>query len=78
MTLSSVTLMTGGRLEAIIEQRHSDDRGRLEAIIEQRHSDDRGRLEAIIEHWLKVDPSPTWRRVIDALEEGYKWLAKYI
>ena len=36
--------------------------------IEQHHSDGRGRLEAIIIQWLKVDPAPTWRRVINALD----------
>ena len=36
--------------------------------IEQRHSDDRGQLEALIIQWLKVDPAPTWRRVINALD----------
>ena len=37
--------------------------------IEQRHTDDRERLEAVIIQWLKVDPSPTWRRVITTLDE---------
>ena len=36
--------------------------------IEQCHSDDRRRLEALIIHWLEVDPFPTWRRVINALD----------
>ena len=37
--------------------------------IKQQHSDDRGWLVAIIEYWQKVDPFPTWRRVIHALDK---------
>ena len=37
--------------------------------IHQRHSDDRGRLGALITLWLKVNPAPTWRKVITTLYE---------
>ena len=38
--------------------------------IDQHHSDDRGRMEALISRWLKIDPYPTWRRVIVALDRA--------
>ena len=47
--------------------------------IKQQHSDDRGRMEAIISHWLKIDPSPSWRRLITELNgAGYHQTADSI
>ena len=38
--------------------------------IDQQHSDNRGRMEALIGHWLKIDPSRSWRRLITVLDEA--------
>ena len=37
--------------------------------IQRRHSDSRGKMEALITQWLEVDPTPSWRRVICALDD---------
>ena len=36
--------------------------------IERLYSDDSKRFQALIQHWLDLDPSPSWRRVITALD----------
>ena len=38
--------------------------------MDQQHSDYRGRMEALIGHWLKIDPYPSWRRLIIALNRA--------
>ena len=36
--------------------------------MQQHHSDSRGQKEAVISYWLKSDPTPSWRRLIWALD----------
>ena len=36
--------------------------------IQRLYSDDSKRCQALIRHWLDLDPSPSWRRVITALD----------
>ena len=36
--------------------------------IQRLYSDDSKRCQALIQYWLDLDPSPSWRRVITALD----------
>ena len=38
--------------------------------IERLYSDDSKRCQALIQYWLDLDPSPSWRRVITALDSN--------
>lgn len=34
-----------------------------------KHHSDEDCLKAVLDHWLEVDPSPSWKRLIVALDE---------
>ena len=36
--------------------------------IRQRHSTQANQTRAVVKYWLSVDPTPSWRRVVWALE----------
>ena len=36
--------------------------------IERQHSTQANQTRAIIDHWLSVDPTPSWRRVVHSFE----------
>ena len=44
------------------------DRKRVE--IDQQHSTQADQMRATVEYWLSVDPTPSWRRLVWALEKS--------
>ena len=36
--------------------------------IEQQHSTQANQTRATVEYWFSVDPTPSWRRLVEALE----------
>ena len=38
--------------------------------IKQQHSTQANQTRAIIDYWLSVDPTPSWRRVVESLEDS--------
>ena len=45
--------------------------------IERSSPTSKGRLEASIDYYLCLDPTPSWRRIIYALDNDYSYIAGY-
>ena len=38
--------------------------------IKEQHSIQTNRTRAVVKYWLSVDPTPTWKRLLEALERS--------